>query len=145
MIAPYALRAQVEDILRPVPERSAVHSLVNTGIIGVFQIVVDAQQFLSAGNHGVGQQTGLVPPDDSLGPGVHGPGVVAVPHVVHAEGFGLRACLKSSNEDGNEGKNENLSRNKEFALTIFPKSAEFVEPAEKTLYHPAARQHNKLV
>ena len=57
----------------------------------------------------------------------------------------LRACLKSSNEDGNEGKNENLSRNKEFALTIFPKSAEFVEPAEKTLYHPAARQHNKLV
>ena len=57
----------------------------------------------------------------------------------------VRTCLKSSNEDGNECKIENQSRNKEFALTIFPKSAEFVEPAEKTLYHPAARQHNKLV
>ena len=42
----------------------------------------------------------------------------------------LRACLKSSNEDGNEGKRENLSRNKKFAFTIFPKSAEFVEPAK---------------
>ena len=57
----------------------------------------------------------------------------------------LRTCLKSSNEDGNECKIENQSRNKEFALTIFRKSAEFVEPTEKTLYHPAARQHNKLV
>ncbi len=57
----------------------------------------------------------------------------------------LRSCLKSSNEDGNEYKIENQSRNEEFALTIFPKSAEFVEPTEKTLYHPAARQHNKLV
>ncbi len=32
--------------------------------------------------------------------------------------WGVRACLKSSNEDGNEGKNENLSRNKEFAGSI---------------------------
>ena len=31
----------------------------------------------------------------------------------------VRACLKSSNEDGNEGKRENLSRNKKFAFTIF--------------------------
>ena len=57
----------------------------------------------------------------------------------------LRACLKSSNEDGNEGKRENLSRNIKFAFTISPKSAEFVEPAEKTLYHPAAWQNDKLV
>lgn len=57
----------------------------------------------------------------------------------------VRACLKSSNEDGNEGKRENLSRNIKFAFTIFPKSAEFVEPAEKTLYHPAAWQNDKLV
>ena len=57
----------------------------------------------------------------------------------------LRACLKSSNEDGNEGKRENLSRNIKFAFTIFPKSAEFVEPSEKTLYHPAAWQNDKLV
>jgi hypothetical protein len=57
----------------------------------------------------------------------------------------LRACLKSSNEDGNECKRENLSRNIKFAFTIFPKSAEFVEPAEKALYHPAAWQNDKLV
>ena len=57
----------------------------------------------------------------------------------------VRACLKSSNEDGNEGKRENPSRNIKFAFTIFPKSAEFVEPAEKTLYHPAAWQNDKLV
>ena len=57
----------------------------------------------------------------------------------------VRACLKSSNEDGNEGKRENLSRNIKFAFTIFPKSAEFVEPSEKTLYHPAAWQNDKLV
>ena len=57
----------------------------------------------------------------------------------------LRACLKSSNEDGNEGKRENLSRNIKFAFTFFPKSAKFVEPAEKTLYHPAAWQNDKLV
>ena len=59
--------------------------------------------------------------------------------------FFLRACLKSSNKNGNEGKSKKLSRNKEFAFTIFPKPAEFVEPAKKTLYHPTARQHNKLV
>ena len=42
----------------------------------------------------------------------------------------LRACLKSSNKDGDESKSKHLSRNKEFSLTIFPKSAEFVEPAK---------------
>ena len=42
----------------------------------------------------------------------------------------IRACLISSNEDGDESKSKHLSRNKEFSLTIFPKSAEFVEPAK---------------
>ena len=42
----------------------------------------------------------------------------------------IRACLKSSNEDGDESKSKHLGRNKEFALTIFPKSAELVEPAK---------------
>ena len=69
-----------------------------------------------------------------------------IPPVVFRKVFlDFRACLKSSNEDGNEGKRENLSRNKKVAFTIFPKSAEFVEPAEKTLYHPAAWQNDKLV
>jgi hypothetical protein len=44
--------------------------------------------------------------------------------------FNLRACLKSSDKDSNKGKSKHLSRNKEFALTIFPKPAEFVKPAE---------------
>ena len=57
----------------------------------------------------------------------------------------LRTCLKSSDEDGDERKGENLSRDQKFTLTIFPKSAEFVEPGEKTLYHPAAWQNDKLV
>ncbi len=39
---------------------------------------------------------------------------------------GLRACLKSSNEDGNEGKRENLSRNIKFAFTIFESAEKFV-------------------
>ena len=60
-------------------------------------------------------------------------------------GVRLRACLKSSDKDSNEGKSKNLSRNTEFALTIFPKPAEFVEPAEKVFYHPAARQYDKFV
>lgn len=59
--------------------------------------------------------------------------------------YGLRACLISSDEDGNEGESKNLSRNNEFTLTIFPKPAEFVQPAEKALYHPTTRQHNKSV
>ena len=57
----------------------------------------------------------------------------------------LRACLISSDEDGNEGESKNLSRNNEFTLTIFPKPAEFIQPAEKALYHPTTRQHNKSV
>ena len=57
----------------------------------------------------------------------------------------LRACLKSSNEDGNECKRKDLGRGKKFTFTIFPKPAEFVAPAEKTLHHPTARQHSKLV
>ena len=60
-------------------------------------------------------------------------------------GGGVRACLISSDEDGNEGESKNVSRNNEFTLTIFPKPAEFVQPAEKALYHPTTRQYNKSV
>ena len=57
----------------------------------------------------------------------------------------IRDCLKSSNKDGDESKSKDLSRDNKFALTIFPKSAEFIKPAEKTLSHPTARPNNKLV
>ena len=88
-IAPYALRPQVEDILGAVTERSAVHRIVNAGIAGMLQIVIDVQQFLGASGHGVCQQTGLVAPDNRLHPGVHRPCVVAVPHIIHVQGVGL--------------------------------------------------------
>ena len=42
----------------------------------------------------------------------------------------LRACLKFSNKDSDERKSKDLSGDREFALTIFPKSAEFVKPAK---------------
>ena len=56
-----------------------------------------------------------------------------------------RACSKASNKESNESKSEHLSRSSELALTVFPKTAEFVESAEKALCHPTAWQHNKLV
>ena len=55
----------------------------------MFQIVVDAHQFLGAGRYRIRQQTGLVAPDNGLRPGVHGPDIVAVPHIVHTQGLGL--------------------------------------------------------
>ena len=57
----------------------------------------------------------------------------------------VRACLKSSDEDGDERKGENLSRDQKYTLTILPKPSEFVEPGEKTLCHPTAGQNNKFV
>lgn len=77
-------------------------------------------------------------------PAVLGPNVIDSLDQL-ARRISLRACLISSDEDGNEGESKNLSRNNEFTLTIFPKPAEFVQPAEKALYHPTTRQHNKSV
>ena len=57
----------------------------------------------------------------------------------------LRACLKSSDKDSNEDKSKNLSRNTEFALTIFSKPAKFVKADEQAFHHPAARQYDKFV
>ena len=42
----------------------------------------------------------------------------------------LRACLESPDEKSNECKRKNLSRDKKYTLTIFPKPAEFVEPSK---------------
>ncbi len=44
------------------------------------------------------------------------------------KGFhGLRACSKSSEKNSNESKSQDLSRGRKLTLTVFPKSAEFVE------------------
>ena len=57
----------------------------------------------------------------------------------------LRACLESSDENSDECKRKNLSRDKKFAFTIFPKPAEFVEPAKKALHDPTTGQNNKFM
>ena len=73
---------EIQDVLDPVAERYAVYQVINAGVVRVFQIVVDAHQLLCTGGDRVCQQTGLVPPNNGLCPGVHCPGVVAVPNGV---------------------------------------------------------------
>ena len=89
-VAPDALSAQVENILGAVPERGPVYDIVNAGVAGVLQIVVDIHQLLCAGSHGIsGKRLLLMAPDDSLHPGVHGPGIVTAPNLIHAQGMSL--------------------------------------------------------
>ena len=113
-LAPYALCAQIQNILGAVTERFIAHYIVDAGIAGMLQIVVDAQQFLGAGSHRVRQQTGLVAPDDGLYPGVHRPGIAAVPHVVHAQGLVLIGkdaggmCVEVSHHGGHGGVGNGL-------------------------------------
>ena len=52
-LAPYALIAQVQDILGTVPEGGPVQQVINAGVAGMLQVVVDVQQFLRAGRRGV--------------------------------------------------------------------------------------------
>ena len=85
-LAPHAFSAQIQDVLDPVAEGYAVDQVINAGVVCVFQVVVDTHQFLRTGGHRVRQQTSLVPPDNGLCPGVHCPGVVAVPNGVFTQG-----------------------------------------------------------
>ena len=55
----------------------------------MLQIVVDAQQLLGTGGGWIRQQAGLIAPDDGLHPGVHGPGIIAAPHLIYAQGVSL--------------------------------------------------------
>ena len=88
-VAPDALSTQIEDVLGAVSERGPVYDLVNAGVAGVLQIVVDIHQFLGAGSHGIsGKRLLFMAPDDSLHPCVHGPGVVRAPDLIHAQGVG---------------------------------------------------------
>ena len=49
----------------------------------------------------------------------------------------LRACLVSSENDTNKSKSEHLKRILKKALTIFPESTAFIEPAQRTFNNPA--------
>ena len=89
-VAPDALSAQIENILGAVPERGPVYDIVNAGVAAVLQIVVDIHQLLCAGSHGIsGKRLLLMAPDDSLHPGVHGPGIVTAPDLIHTQGMSL--------------------------------------------------------
>ena len=88
-LTPHAAVAEVEDILRSVPERGAVAGLVDAGVIRVFERVPDIHQFLGTGSHGITEGACLVAPDDGLHPGIHIPGILRSPYVIHAEGMGF--------------------------------------------------------
>ena len=88
-IAPDTLLAKVQDVLGSLPERGAVPLVIDASEMGPLQRVVDGHQFLGAGGHGVGERPGLIAPDNGLDPGVHIPGIPAVPHIVHAQGVGF--------------------------------------------------------
>ena len=51
-LAPYALLAQVQDILGTVPEGGPVQQVIYTAVIAVVQVVLDADQLLGAGGGG---------------------------------------------------------------------------------------------
>jgi len=57
----------------------------------------------------------------------------------------LRGCSKSPNQDGNESKNEHLHGIMQGTLTIFPKAAGVVKPAESTFNNPSLGQHDKFM
>ncbi len=88
-LAPNALAAQIQDILRPVPEGGFPLLLVDAGVVSSFQGIVDCHQLLGAGHNGIAEEALLVAPDTRLNPGVHVPAVARVPDVVDAQGNGL--------------------------------------------------------
>ena len=87
-ISPHTLRSQIQNILGAASEGSTILFLVDAGIVGAFQGIVDRHQFLSAGNHRITHTPLLIPPDDSLDPCVHVPGVSRIPNGVYAQCLG---------------------------------------------------------
>ena len=84
-VTPGTLSSKVKDILHTVPEGiMALLGLVDIGETCSLQGVIHIHQFLRAGHDRIAHGAGLVPPDDSLHPGVHVPGVPGVPDIIHA-------------------------------------------------------------
>ena len=61
-IAPYALFAQVQDILGTVAEGHPIQQVIYTAVIAVVQVIINADQLLGAGGGRGIQKTGLVAP-----------------------------------------------------------------------------------
>ena len=55
----------------------------------------------------------------------------------------LRACLVSFQKQTNKSERNHLKRILQFAFTVFPKPAVFVEPSKGTLNNPTFRQYSK--
>ena len=88
-VTPDTLPAKVEDVLGAVAERPAVQLVVNAGVAGMLQVIVDVHQLFRAGDGGIGEQICFVAPHHRLHPGVHGPRVVRAPDLIHAQGMRL--------------------------------------------------------
>ena len=85
-IAP-KIRAAVEDKLGAVPKAPAVQLIVDAGVVGPFQGVIDCHELFGTGSHGIADAALLITPDTRLDPCVHVPGVFRTPYVIHASGF----------------------------------------------------------
>ena len=88
-IAPHTLLAQIQDVLGAVPQAYPIYNIVDTGEVGVVQMVIDIHQFLRADGGRIIQGTLLIAPDHCLNPGIHGPNIARIPNIVNTEGMCL--------------------------------------------------------
>ena len=80
------LAAQVKDILGAGAEGTVSLRLIDAGVVGPLQGVVDVHELFRTGFHRVLQRPLLIAPEDGLDPGVHVPGVPRVPYGVYTGG-----------------------------------------------------------
>ena len=88
-IAPYALIPKIQDILCTVSEGGSVIKLIDIVIVRALQRIPNVHQLFSTSHCGIAQRTCLVPPHNCLHPGIHVPGILWAPDVIHAECVGL--------------------------------------------------------
>ena len=74
-LTPDALLAEIQNVLGTLPKGHPIYDLVDAGVAGVLQIVVDVHELLGAYRRRVVQGALFIAPDHSLYPGIHGPGV----------------------------------------------------------------------
>ena len=107
-VAPYSLGTQVQNILGSISKSRAVYNIINAGIVGMLQIVIDVHQFFSADRSRIIQGSLLIAPDHCLHPCIHGPGIVRTPNFINAQG--VRLIRKNTAAMGIEISHHNLNR-----------------------------------
>ena len=88
-LAPNTLLTEIQNVLGTLTKGHPIYDLIDAGVAGVLQIVIDVHELLGAYCRRVIQGALLIAPDYSLYPGVHDPGVVRSPDLIHAKRFGL--------------------------------------------------------